>query len=72
MMLFIETFYANPLLKFLVDTTMKSIVIFVVAGLLAFYFRYKSAAVRRFCLGYGNYWISHRPAVFFHTAEVGG
>ncbi|MDE0483143.1 MAG: redoxin domain-containing protein [Candidatus Poribacteria bacterium] len=48
MMLFIETFYANPLLKFLVDTTMKSIVIFAVAGLLAFYFRHKSAAVRGF------------------------
>ena len=51
MMLFIETFYANPLLKFLVDTTMKSIVIFAVAGLLAFYFRHKSAAVRGFVWG---------------------
>ncbi len=51
MMLFIETFYANPLLKFLVDTTMKSIVIFAVARLLAFYFRHKSAAVRGFVWG---------------------
>ncbi len=48
MMLFIETFYANPLLKFLVNTTLKSITIFAVAGLLAFYFRQKSAAVRGF------------------------
>jgi beta-lactamase regulating signal transducer with metallopeptidase domain/peroxiredoxin len=48
MMLFIETLFANPLLKFLVDTTIKSIVIFAVAGLLAFYFRHKSAAVRGF------------------------
>ena len=48
MMLFIETFYANPLLKFLVDTTMKSFVIFAVAGLFVFCLRRKSAAVRGF------------------------
>ncbi len=48
MMRFIETLYADPLLKFLVDTTMKSFVIFAVAGLFAFCFRRKSAAVRGF------------------------
>ena len=48
MMRFIETFYADPLLKFLIDTTMKSFVIFVVAGLFAFCLRRKSAAVRGF------------------------
>ena len=48
MMRFIETLYADPLLKFLVDTTMKSLVIFAVAGLFAFCFRRKSAAVRGF------------------------
>lgn len=46
MMLFIETLYADPLLKFLVNTTMKSFVIFAVAGLFAFCLRRKSAAVR--------------------------
>ncbi len=48
MMRFIETLYADPLLKFLVDTTMKSFVIFAVAGLSAFCLRRKSAAVRGF------------------------
>ena len=48
MMRFIETLYADPLLKFLVDTTMKSFVIFATAGLLAFCLRRKSAAVRGF------------------------
>ena len=48
MMRFIEMLYADPLLKFLVDTTMKSFVIFVVAGLFAFCLRRKSAAVRGF------------------------
>ncbi len=48
MMRFIETLYADPLLKFLVDTTMKSLVIFAVAGLFAFCLRRKSAAVRGF------------------------
>ena len=48
MMRFIETLYADPLLKFLVDTTMKSFVIFAVAGLFAFCLRRKSAAVRGF------------------------
>ena len=47
-MRFIETLYADPLLKFLVDTTMKSLVIFAVAGLFAFCLRRKSAAVRGF------------------------
>ncbi len=48
MMRFIETLYADPLLKFLVDTTLKSFVIFAVAGLFAFCLRRKSAAVRGF------------------------
>ena len=48
MIRFIETLYADPLLKFLVDTTMKSFVIFAVAGLFAFCLRRKSAAVRGF------------------------
>ena len=48
MMRFIETFYADPLLKFLVDTTVKSFVIFAVAGLFTFCLRRKSAAVRGF------------------------
>ena len=48
MMQFIEMLYADPLLKFLVDTTMKGFVIFAVAGLFAFCLRRKSAAVRCF------------------------
>ena len=48
MMRFIETLYADPLLNFLVDTTMKSFVIFAVAGLFACCLRRKSAAVRGF------------------------
>ena len=51
MMRFIEILYADPLLKFLADTTMKSFVIFVVAGLFVCYFRQKSAAVRGFVWG---------------------
>ena len=48
MMQFIETLYTDPLLKFLVNTTMKSFVIFVVAGLFVCYFRRKSASVCSF------------------------
>jgi beta-lactamase regulating signal transducer with metallopeptidase domain/peroxiredoxin len=48
MMRFVETLYADPLLKFLADTTLKSFVIFAVAGLFAFCFRRKSAAMRGF------------------------
>ena len=48
MMRFIEMLYADPLLKFLADTTMKSFVIFAVAGLLAFCLRRRSAAMRSF------------------------
>ncbi len=51
MMRFIETLYADPLLKFLVDTTLKSFVIFAVAGLFGFCLRRKSAAVRGFVWG---------------------
>ncbi len=45
---FIETLYADPLLKFLVDTTLKSFVIFAVVGLFGFCLRRRSAAVRGF------------------------
>ena len=48
MMRFIETLYADPLLKFLADTTMKSFVIFAVAGVFAFCLRRRSAAMRGF------------------------
>ena len=48
MMQFIETLYADPLLKFLVDTTLKSFVIFAVVGLFGFCLRRRSAAVRGF------------------------
>ena len=48
MMQFIETLYADPLLKFLANTTMKSLVIFAVAGLFVCCLRRKSAAVRGF------------------------
>ena len=48
MMRFIETLYADPLLKFLIGTTMKSFVIFAVAGVFAFCLRRKSAAMRGF------------------------
>ena len=51
MMGFIDTLYADPLLKFLVDTTMKSFMIFIVAGLFAFCLRHKSAAMRGFVWG---------------------
>ena len=43
---FIETFYADPWLKFMIDATIKSLVILVVAGLLQLMFRRKSAALR--------------------------
>ena len=48
MIRFIETVYADPLLQFLVGTTMKSFVIFAVAGVFAFYLRRRSAAMRGF------------------------
>ena len=48
MMQFIETLYADPLLKFLVNTTIKSFVIFAGAGLFACCLRGKSAAMRGF------------------------
>ena len=51
MMGFIDTLYADPLLKFLVDTSMKSFVIFAVAGLFACCFRHRSAAMRGFVWG---------------------
>ena len=46
MMQFIEIFNANPWLRFLLNATMKSLVIFAVAGVLAFLLRRKSAALR--------------------------
>ena len=48
MMRFIEVLYADPLLKFLVGTTVKSFVIFAVAGVFAFCLRRRSAAMRGF------------------------
>lgn len=48
MMRFVETLYADPLLKFLIDTTIKSFVIFAVAGIFAFCVRRRSAAMRGF------------------------
>ena len=48
MIQFIEMLYADPLLKFLTDTTMKSFVIFAIAGVFAFCLRRGSAAVRGF------------------------
>ena len=48
MMRFIEVIYADPLLKFLVGTTVKSFVIFAVAGVFAFCLRRRSAAMRGF------------------------
>ena len=46
MMQFIETLNANLWLKLLIDTTLKSLVIFVVAGLFGLMLRRQSAAVR--------------------------
>ena len=46
MMQLIETFNANSWLTFLLNATMKSLVIFAVAGVLAFLLRGKSAALR--------------------------
>ena len=71
MMRFIETLYADPLLKFLVDTTMKSFVIFAVAGLFAFRLRRKSAAMRGFVWRHGTRRMPHYPAVFACAPEVG-
>ena len=48
MMRFIDVLYADPLLKFLVGTTVKSFVIFAVAGVFAFCLRRRSAAMRGF------------------------
>ena len=48
MMRFVETLYADPLLKFLADMTVKSFVIFVVAGVFAFCLHRRSAAMRGF------------------------
>ena len=51
MMQFIETLNANLWLKLLIDTTLKSLVIFVVAGLFGLMLRRQSAAVRGFIWG---------------------
>ena len=48
MMRFIDVLYADPLLGFLVGTTVKSFVIFAVAGVFAFCLRRRSAAMRGF------------------------
>ena len=46
MMQFIDVLNSNPWLRFLLNATMKSLVIFAVAGILAFLLRSKSAALR--------------------------
>ena len=46
MIALIETLEINVWLKFLIDATMKSVVIFAVAGLFGFVLRHRSAAVR--------------------------
>ena len=46
MMQFIDVLNSNPWLRFLLNATMKSLVIFAVAGVLAFLLRSKSAALR--------------------------
>ena len=51
MMQFIETLNANLWLKLLIDTTLKSIVIFAVAGLFGLMLRRQSAAVRSLIWG---------------------
>lgn len=51
MMKLIEIFYESPLLEFLFNTTIKGCVIFAIAGVLAYHFRRKSAAVRCFIWG---------------------
>ena len=71
MMRFIEMFYADPLLKFLVDTTMKSFVIFAVAGVFAFCLRHKIGGGAWFRLEPGNHRMPHYPAVFARAPEVG-
>ena len=47
----IETLEINLWLQFLIDTTMKSFVIFAIAGLLGFILRRRSAAVRALIWG---------------------
>ena len=71
MMRFIEMLYADPLLKFLVDTTMKSFVIFAVAGLFAFCLRRKSAAVRGFVWSLAIIGCLIIPLFFARAPEVG-
>ena len=46
MIQFIDALNSNPWLGFLLNATMKSLVIFAVAGVLAFLLRGKSAALR--------------------------
>ena len=46
MIQFIETLNSNPWLNFLLNVTMKSLVILAVAGVLAFFLRHQSAALR--------------------------
>ena len=46
MIQFIDVLISNPWLRFLLNATMKSLVIFAVAGVLAFLLRRKSAALR--------------------------
>ena len=71
MMRFIEAFYADPLLKFLVDTTIKIIVIFVIAGVFAFCLRPQIGGGARFRMEHGNRRMPHHTTVFARAPEVG-
>ena len=66
----IETLETNLWLKFLIDATMKSFVIFAVAGLFGFILRRHSAAVRG--LEFGNPRLPDCTTIFAHTSAVGG
>ena len=60
---FIDTLYADPLLKFLVDTSMKSFVIFAVAGLFARVLPAQIGGDAWFRLGHGGRWMPRRLVV---------
>ena len=72
MIRFIETLYADPLLKFLVATTMRSFVIFAVAGRIRILPPSQIGGDARFHLEYGNRRMPYHPAAFSYASEVGG
>ena len=71
MIRFIEMLYADPLLKFLVDTTMKSFVIFAVAGFIRVLPPSQVGGGAWFRLEPGNHRMPHYSAVFARAPEVG-